>query len=359
MLKELTLKNFRSYSGTRVKFTSAKVLFTGANGSGKTNLLEAIFFLTMLRSFRTTQPRDLIRHSEQAFTVSGRLERGIWQEELRLSYAQNGGRALNRNGDKITRSSDFIGLVLPVAFIPEDIMLISGSAAYRRRFIDMYLSMLDAAYQNALYQYNSALQQRNAALKRGIPAKLTAAAFEPVMAENAVYIASRRKFFTALWGNEVAELLKSEPEAEFSVEYEPDAPYETAEDYLRQLQDNRGRELKRGCTTSGPQLDDFILYLRKQPMRSFASSGQRRKLAIYLKLAAYNILRKQLNHNKIELIGLIDDVTGELDAANKQRFYSNLKSADQLFFTFTEPARDEFFSNAETFKIEPDTITAI
>ena len=155
MLKELTLKNFRSYSGTRVKFNSAKVLFTGANGSGKTNLLEAVFFLTMLRSFRTTQPRDLIRHSAQAFTISGRLERGIWQEELRLSYAQNGGRALNRNGDKLTRSSDFIGLVLPVAFIPEDIMLISGSAAYRRRFIDMYLSMIDSSYQVELYQYNS------------------------------------------------------------------------------------------------------------------------------------------------------------------------------------------------------------
>mgnify|MGYP005797740679 CR=1 FL=1 len=359
MLKELTLKNFRSYSGTRVKFNSAKVLFTGANGSGKTNLLEAVFFLTMLRSFRTTQPRDLIRHSAQAFTISGRLERGIWQEELRLSYAQNGGRALNRNGDKLTRSSDFIGLVLPVAFIPEDIMLISGSAAYRRRFIDMYLSMLDSSYQVALYQYNSALQQRNAALKRGIPAKLTAAAFEPVMAESAVYIASHRKFFTSLWGSEVAELLKTEPEAEFSVCYEPDAPYETTEDYLKQLSENRSKELKRGCTTSGPQLDDFILYLQDQPMRNFASSGQRRKLAIYLKLAAYNILRKNLKQSKIELIGLVDDVTGELDNANRQRFYTNLRNADQLFFTFADPVRDEFFGDAETFKIEPDKITAI
>lgn len=359
MLKELALKNFRSYSCCGVKFTSSRVQFTGVNGSGKTNLLEAIFFLTMLRSFRATQPRDLIRHGEQAFTLSGSFERGLWEEELKLSYAQNGGRALLRNGVKIKRSSDFIGFALPVAFIPEDIMLISGSASCRRRFIDMYLSMLNRDYQVALYRYNSALQQRNAALKRGVSAKLTAAAFEPLLAENGVYIASRRKFFAMQWGREVADLLKGEAEEDFSVLYEPNAPYETSADYLKHLEGDRLRELKRGCTVSGPHLDDFILCLNNHPMRNFASTGQRRKLAIYLKLAAYNLLRKSLNPGKLELIALVDDVTGELDELNRHRFYTILKAADQQFFTFTDPVRDEFFRGVETFKIEPDKITLI
>ncbi len=351
MLKELALKNFRSYAHYAIKFESAKVMFTGSNGAGKTNLLEAIFFLTMLRSFRTSQMRDLVRHTEDAFTIDGLLERGQWTEDLRLTYAQNGGRALLRNGSRVTKSSDFIGLALPVAFIPEDIQLISGSAANRRRFFDMYLSMLDPAYQKALYHYNAALHQRNAALKRGDAGALSASAFEPVLAENGLYIVSCRHEFSSLWASEVATLLKSEPESDFSVRYEPDLACASVTDYLNHFATLRSRELKRGLTLCGPQLDEFVFCLHNQPMRNFASNGQRRKLAIYLKLAAYNILRARLKSSRISVLALVDDVTGELDLANRARFFNSLSAADQLFFTFTEPARESFFRDAEIFRI--------
>ncbi len=351
MIKELQLKNYRSYPELNLEFEAGWTVFAGANGAGKTNLLEAIFFMVMLRSFRTAQPKEMIRHNENAFSLYGRIERGVWQERLQLSYAGNGDRYLERNGSAVRKSSNFIGLTLPVAFIPEDIMLISGSGSIRRRFADMYLSLLDPQYQHSLYNYNSALLQRNAALKRGQIAKAAAGAFEPIMAEHAIYIEKRRRNFAALLADEVCLLLNNEPENEFSIVYRPDCPVDSIAEYRSKLAEDRAKDLKRGCTQSGPQLDDFVFNLHGQPMRNFASMGQRRKLAIYLKLAAYTIMRKQIKSTKTGIVVLVDDVTGELDAANKQRFFESIKTADQAFFTFTEPPADAVFQTAGQYKI--------
>ena len=350
MIKQLTLKNFRSYPDLRLEFATPWTVFVGANGAGKSNLLEALFFLSMLRSFRTVTPRDLIRHGESGFRLGGVLERGVWKEELDVAVGSGNDRVLTRNGEKLKKSSGFIDLVQPVAFVPEDVMLISGSAAGRRRFADMYLSMLDPGYRHKLYSYNSALAQRNGALKRNSVSVNLISAFEPVMAENAVYIMQRRRFFASLLADEASSLL---PDGErFSIVYRPDAPADSIDDYRTRLAAERDKEFKRGCTASGPQLDDFLFLLDNQPMRSFASSGERRKLAVTLKLAAYSILRKRRAAGRnIQLAVLVDDVTGELDAANRELFFEQIKSADQAFFTFTGVPTDPVFSGASMFAI--------
>lgn len=358
MLKELSLLNFRSYAAQRIQFSSAWTVFCGANGAGKSNLLEAVFFLTMLRSFRTTASRELVRHGESSMEIKGLLERGIWKEELSVNMSSDGSRSLIRNGRAVGKSSDFIDLALPVAFAPEDVMLISGNASGRRRFADMYLSLLDPVYRTRLYHYNSALMQRNSALKRGRAAAAMAQAFEPVMAENGLYVIQRRKLFAAMVAAETAELLKADPDADFAILYRPDAWADSADELRERLRLDREREIKRGCTMSGPQLDDFLLTLRGEPMRSFASSGQRRKIAVCLKMAAYNLLRRK-SGGKRPLVVLVDDVTGELDAANRERFLEQVKTADQAFFTFTSVPNDAAFTAAEKFAVDNSNITRL
>ena len=357
MIKELELINFRNYAATAVEFGERGAVFTGANGSGKTNILEAIFFMTMLRSFRTVTPREMIRHGKGAFRLRGRLARGIWQEALELTYAGNGERELMRNSQKIRKSSAYIGRALPVAFIPEDINLVSGSASLRRRFVDMYLSMLNADYQRMLFAYNTALVQRNAALKRGHAGRNAAAAFEPILAESGVYITRQRRVYAAQLATEVGKLLADEPGLVFTLAYTPSAPFDDINDYRRQLDSDRTREIARGVTLCGPHLDDFVFALNGKPMRSFASTGQRRKLAIYLKLAAYEVIRQQLGTRKIPLLVLVDDVTGELDEHNKKRFFNSIREADQSFFTFsaadTTPALEQY----GRFQVEQGKIT--
>jgi len=286
------------------------------------------------------------------------LERGIWKEVLTVNMGSDGTRSLLRNGRGVAKSSDFIELALPVAFAPEDVMLVSGNAAGRRRFADMYLSLLDPVYRKRLYNYNSALMQRNSALKRGRAADAMAQAFEPVMAENALYVMQRRKLFANLIADESAELLKDDPDAEFRVQYRPDAWAESAGELRERFRLDRDREIKRGCTLSGPQLDDFLFTLRGEPMRSFASSGQRRKIAVCLKLAAYNLLRRK-SGGKRPLVVLVDDVTGELDAANRERFLDQVKTADQAFFTFTSTPKDAVFAAAQKFAVDNSTITRL
>jgi len=355
MLKELSLKNFRSYAELNIQFGSAWTVFCGANGAGKSNLLEAVFFLTMLRSFRTTVSRELVRHGESSTEVRGLLERGIWKEELTVNMSSDGARGLRRNGRAVGKSSDFIDLALPVAFAPEDVMLISGNASGRRRFADMYLSLLDPVYRRRLYNYNSALMQRNNALKRGRAASAMAQAFEPVMAENALYVMQRRKLFANLVAAETAELLKDDPDAEFAVQYRPNAWVDSAAELRDQLCMDRDKEIKRGCTLSGPQLDDFLFTLRGAAMRSFASSGQRRKIAVCLKMAAYSLLRRK-SGGKQPLVVLVDDVTGELDAANRERFLEQVKTADQAFFTFTSMPTDAAFAVSEKFAVNNSNV---
>jgi len=167
-----------------------------------------------------------------------------------------------------------------------------------------------------------------------------------------VYIMQRRKLFASVLADEVAALLKEEKGGEFQIVYRPNAPASEAGEYRELLADMRKKELARGCTLAGPQLDDFSLLLNGSLMRSYASSGQRRKISVYLKLAAYALLRKRGEESgRAMLVVLVDDVTGELDSANRELFFERIKSADQAFFTFTERPREAAFRGAEMYDV--------
>ena len=347
LIEQLELANFRSYAAGRFRFSSSRVVFTGPNGAGKTNLLESIYFLSILRSFRTVSGRELVRIGERGFELKARVDKGAYHEELRLAQTLTGRRETWIGANRIRRSSEFIREFRAVVFVPEDRNISGGSSSFRRRFFDMMISTLDGGYLTALNNYCRALSQRNRALKQKEQAAV-AAAFEPEMAVNAPLIARQRRIYAKLVEEEVNRMLAEDGNLEFRIVCRTDYP-ENAAEYREMLERSRPKEQLRACTLSGPQLDEFDFLLNGKLLRYYGSTGQIRIVSLLLKLAEFNLVRRAA---KEPVAVLVDDVTGELDELNKARFFRTVLGADQQFFTFTELPELEIFRDAEEIKIE-------
>ncbi|WP_294503449.1 DNA replication/repair protein RecF [uncultured Victivallis sp.] len=341
LFEQLKLADFRNCERGEFSFSGEKIVFTGPNGSGKTNLLESICFLSILRSFRSASGRELTRIGSRGFELSARICSREYPEMLKV--IQQGNRRETWIGsNRIRRSSEFIREFRTVVFVPEDRSIVGGSSSFRRRFFDMLISTLDGIYLASLVNFNRALAQRNRALK--VPAKpAIAAAFEPELAKNAPLIARRRREFSGLVEAEMNRLLQQRGGGEFRILYRCDYP-EDAEEYRSLLERSREKEMVRGCTGSGPQLDEFEFFLNGRQLRYYGSTGQIRLISLLLKLAEFNLVRRSARE---KVAVLVDDVTGELDEENKIRFFETIADADQQFYTFTEFPSLAFFADAE------------
>ena len=326
-LLDIELDRFRNYTRRRFDFSSDTVLLFGKNGTGKTNLLEAVSYLSLLRSFRGhVQSRELCAFNESMFTLSATLDKGRFKEKLHIAETRSGKRELKIGEAKVPRSSEFIHEFRTVAFVPEDKLIISGSSGSRRRFFDIMISTLDAAYFTSLMRYNRALAQRNKALKSN-PAM--AKLFEPELAAQVGTICAKRKFFA----EKTVEVFRriSGGKYDFNISYRPDYPQES-DGFLDHLEKTRKKEMERFCTLSGPQRDEFLLTLNGRELRVFGSTGQIGISALLLKMTEFELVKTLAN---LPVIALIDDVTGELDRQNCDLFLNVIQSADQKIFTFS------------------------
>jgi DNA replication and repair protein RecF len=211
-------------------------------------------------------------------------------------------------------------------------MIISGTAALRRRFFDILISLEDNSYLHDLQQFKHALAQRNAILKKG---ELTSKSsvfmpFEELMAFHGAKIMAQRNIFAEKISKEVNLLANDD---KFHIQYRPHWKSDDLNSICQSLARSRHRDFQKGFTTEGIQLDDFEMILNGFAMRNFASSGQIRIHSLYLKMAEFNL---SLAGGR-KLIALIDDVTGELDKENEEKFFTLLDNAEQSFFTFTAP----------------------
>ena len=338
MLEKISIRDFRNYRGCALEFAAGDNILTGPNGAGKSNLLEAVFFASFLRSFRTQRWRELVRIGASGLELSMTVREDRWRHRRKVRFEFPERRLLFRNSSPVTRASEYVGALRPVVFAPEDREIITGGAACRRGFFDMLIAVADAGYWQALRDYNSALLRRNAALKSRD--ETTAAAFEPILAESALGLRAGRERWCLL----VEEALRrSDPD--IAIHYRCDGRnFQGPEEYVKALADARSREMLLGFGTFGPQRDDFEIIYEDKPARSFASTGQGRKLALKLKLAAAELLRRD---SRVPVIALVDDVTGDLDESGREEFYRRLESIPQRIFTFT--AEPERFRTARIF----------
>lgn len=338
MIKTLSLTNYRNYSNKTLEFTSNTVVLHGPNGSGKTNMLEAIHFVSILRSFRGSSPKELVKIGERDFSISLNIERKKLKSNLTINQQLSGKRSLFINNNSVNRSSNFIKEFRTVPFVPEDRLIVSGPSSYRRRFFDSLISTIAPDYFTNLLRYSRALEQRNKALRESPD---LASAFEPELIETSPKIALSREIYCQQIAFEVNNLLGEE---RFNIIRKGDVRSDSTEiELFNRFDSTRSKEKLRGYTANGPHLDEFDLFLDNKLLRNYGSTGQVRIISLLLRLAEFNIVSGK---GTLPFV-LIDDVTGDLDEKNKNLFYSVIEQSPQKFFTFATPIAKNDFNNPQ------------
>ncbi|MDR1817462.1 MAG: DNA replication and repair protein RecF [Puniceicoccales bacterium] len=340
-LRLLRLSDFRNIGFAEVPLGHRRCFLLGANGQGKTNLLEATGLLPALRSFRTRDVACLVRHGATAAQAGYVLEHEREGEvEIAVTLdARAGTRSVSIAGGRIRRLAEYLGRFPAVPFCAADIELLRGSPAGRRRWLDLLLASENPAYFEALRRYHAALAQRNQLLKNApAPDHALLASFEKIMAPEARTLAAARADALGELGDAVRVLCgKMGVTGDAGVNYKPDAA-PAGGDWERLLAAQRRRDLLLGATQRGPQRDDFEFHLGGHPARETASEGQQRALVLALELAWLERLRAA-GGAPAPLV-LADDILGELDPQRRAGFWATLGDACQVIATGTTPPPD-------------------
>ena len=348
-IERLQLYDWRSYGQAQAEFVPGVNLLVGDNAQGKTNLLEAVAYLSQLRSFRTRREAELVRAGAEFADLNAGLFAAGRQQSLRaVLFAGRRPRQLYLNGVKQKSGAALAGLMPTVLFCPEDLLVLKGGAAGRRRLLDAALCQLRPAYAQALGEYNRLHEGKSRILKDRFdhPALLDVLPdYNERMARfGAVIISYRARYLKAL--DESARAFHTEfsgGREQLRLQYQtvstiddPFAPTQTLADALREHQSSHARaELDSCMCLSGPHKDDFTAELDELSIKSYGSQGQTRTAAISLKLAERQLMHRQLGE---EPILLLDDVLSELDAG-RQDFVLNQLKTGQVFITCCEKGR--------------------
>lgn len=356
-IEELKLKNFRNYGETTLVPDAEVNLFYGPNGSGKTNLLEAIHYTALGRSHRVTNDANVIRTGEDmaSSSVVIRNRLGLREVTIRFHPDQPQKKEILIDRKKIQKLSDLMGCLCCVIFSPEDLDLIKEGPMVRRRYMDMMISQIDRKYFTALQRYRIGLEQRNSIL-RGMRLNnrenlSMIGVFEETMAQAAGSIIRERRRMIRMLSERASETYRriSETEEHFSVAYRSSVKEEEniEEALCRQYQENREDDIRLGMTTTGPHRDDLILTLNDHPMKMFASQGQIRTGALSMKLSQMGILKEMSGEDPVLLL---DDVMSELDRSRRASLIREIHSF-QTFITCTDKDDMELESVRKIWKI--------
>jgi DNA replication and repair protein RecF len=337
----VALQHFRNLGLVEITLAGRRTFLRGANAQGKTNFLEALGYVTALRSFRAAETRALIGLGQPQAGLGFMLEHETFGESRVTITLKPDGRDVTWEQGKVMRLADFIGKFPTVVFSSQDNQLLRGSPSLRRRWLDLTLAAMDAGYLLSLQSFTRAVAERNVLLKQPIRQAQgrggdTAAieAFEHELAIHATaVVAARAAGLTAL-----SELFRTAharlvPEGETAgLVYAPDTAAATAADFAALQVKNRPRDTLLKSTERGPHRDDLELLLNGRPARQFASEGQQRCLVIALRLAQAAYFKAK---GGITPVLLCDDVLGELDPERRARFWNALDHDPQVIATGT------------------------
>lgn len=359
--RSIQLNDFRNFGSARVVLAPGVNAFVGANGQGKTNLLEAVYFLSVLRSFRTGRLQHLRRWQADAFTLNARVQVGEdHQSRLAVRYGEQ--RQLRCDGVAVERASAFIGRLVAVPFLPEDIQLIKGTGAARRHFIDVSLCQQQPDYVAVLREFQTALAARNALLKRQPIDLGSVKAYDTVLASRAARVFRYRRGFCGGVAPLVAGMAgRVVPRGDvLRIRYRPSpAALLEAEDgeveglCLRALAEGFESDSERQFTRLGPQRDDLELTLNGRSLAHFGSEGQCRLAALVLKAAVAEYLTARRG-----VVLLVDDVIGELDASRRDAFCDALRGSAQVLVAVTERSRLGALVPDAAFRVDSGTVHA-
>ncbi|MDO4909129.1 MAG: DNA replication/repair protein RecF [Corynebacterium sp.] len=356
-LSSVDLVDFRSWPSLHVEMGQGVTAFIGSNGQGKTNIVEAICYTATLSSHRVSTDAPLIREGKTAAKISTHAVNN--QRELTTHLLINQGKAnqaqINRARCKTPR--ELLGIVKTVLFAPEDLALVRGEPAQRRRYLDEIIAYRRPQFLAIKAEYEKIIRQRNAVLKARV-ALDTLDIWDAQLAHTGAILMAFRRHLTHELAPFISQAYRElAPESRpATVEYRPTVEIPYSEDldneYLRSiesllleaLKENRQKEVDRGQSLIGPHRDDLELILGSQPAKGFASHGETWSFALALKIATFYLLRE----DGTDPILILDDVFAELDAKRRQALTTIIATAEQVLITaaVNEDLPEEFLNQA-------------
>lgn len=370
-IDHIKLENYRNYSSLDINLSNDVNIFFGNNGQGKTNLLEAVFYTVIGKSFRGTKDSDIILNGKNNFSIDLSVSDDI-TENIYIKYNKNKEKYIKVNNLYLRKTGQLMGNIIAVIFSPEDMNLISEGPSIRRKFIDIAISQIKPSYYYDLLQYNKVLTQKNNLLKsikyNSNTDKNLIFIWNEQLAEFGSKIINKRfKFINYL--SEIASckhknisVNSSENDELLKVIYDSNISREIFEfndvniikdELLKLFEIKMDKEIEREMTLYGPHRDDIIFKLNDMDMKKFSSQGQKRTAILSLKLAELELLEKFTGRKPIFLL---DDVFSELDYFRQKSFLLEINNVQTFVSSVDYDVIKNIKSNAKFFEIKNGSI---
>lgn len=344
-LEQIKLRGWRNLVSLEMAFSPNVNIFLGQNAQGKTNLLESIYFLAITRSHRSNNDKELINFESDFASLEGKVHKSQVDVDLRIVISKQGKKTwVNHKQQK--KLSAYLGQMNTILFSPEDLSLVKGAPALRRRFMDLEFGQIDAQYLFYASQYKQVLTQKNNYLKQLSMHQAQDQMFLSVLSDQlagiAAEIVSKRKLYLdklSEYAGKAYEQISSGNET-LSLVYRSSGVsdvQQSAEDLYMDLkagyEQNQAAEIRKGTTLAGPHRDDIQFLLDGKDAHLYASQGQQRTIALSIKLAEISLIHELTSEYPILLL---DDVMSELDTARQEALLNYIHGKTQTFITTTD-----------------------
>ena len=368
ILEDLELKGFRNYQEANLQFSPGVNVFLGANAQGKTNLLESIYFLGLARSHRTAKDKELIKWDEAFTRVKGLVRTSHNSYPLEISVSKTGKQAKMNHLDQ-NKLSHYIGNLNIILFAPEDLDLVKGPPATRRRFIDIELGQMNPIYLHQVVEYQRILKQRNQYLKLSNQPKKFDQLYLEILTDQLAQAGSQVIYDRKQFSKDLEALAQpiqaniSQSKEELKIKYETSvqddnlSQKESIYSNLLDLYDqNQDKEFRRQTTVVGPHRDDLAFYVNGHNVQTYGSQGQQRTTSLSVKLAEIDLMKDKTSEYPVLLL---DDVLSELDDNRQTHLLKTIENKVQVFLTTTslEGVKIELLNQPQIYSVSSGQVT--
>jgi len=336
----LNIKNFRNHSDTRLGFKKGVNVIWGENGSGKTAVLEAIYSLSMGRSFRTRNHKETLKENEETLSLTGVFFNGAGEKEIQLRQIKSGKRKFFINKRELQKTKDLIGHNPTVLLSPEEQIITNGTPTDIRAFFDKVFSTISPNYLNALIEYQKTLKQRNTAIRNVLKkraGKKDIEAWNDPVVNSGKKVWKEKKELLSLYCKHLLKLVDKyrDKSVNINIDYEEEGPTDTFEERLKKTLNS---DLTRGYTTTGPHRDNYHIFYNEKLLKKYGSQGEHKIALVLMKMAESNTIKHQTGKTPILLL---DDVFAKLDFQRADDMLFLLKNGYQTIITTTDIVRIE------------------
>jgi len=354
IISKLFLNDFRNYSNYHLEFTKLKPynFIIGQNGTGKSNLLESIYYSSYLRSFRSYKDNELIKNQTDSFYINLSFEKNSISKDISIKYKTK--KEVFINNKKVSKYSAILGELLTVLFSPQDLNIILGQPTYKREYFDLILCLIDSVYLANLRDYNNLLRKKNSLLKNSSDIKMLDV-YDFQMASKSEYISTKRHIFIDKFSSLFTDYFKNigNFNLDTKVLYLPNISKNnnsnfTAENYYNYYLSKRSESIKIGHMCFGIHRDNYLFMLNGAQFNKYGSLGQCRLASLIIKLIQKNIFSEVFNQSPILLV---DDVILELDLFRQEHIFNEIFNNEQVFATFTDNRFIKFIKNKENINV--------